>query len=337
MNNFKVRLIYDYNLTKYNKQYMQIQKIIPKHELYIYKYYDSQKFEDVDCNIYMDSINENIYLNSKTKFTILLVNEEYINNSDYIRRENYIDKPLIKIYDIVDYYLCFSDYTYNILISQKKVNNSKILLLNSFISNNMINKYKLLSYDNHIINQPNYILYDIDIYSFNDNLLVLKTWLKYFSNRKEILIIKYKYKELFIKEFQYITKQKINNDNIIIYKNIILFKNDNYMIKYELNINCVLILSSYFQLITSLNEHICKKHFIITLNNEISNKYIKNNDFLLNELNEDSLCKTLNLFFSLTEDQIQNNVNNSLKQLKKYKNKSKEKIKFLFKNIRSNK
>ena len=165
--NLKIRVIYDYNLTKCINHYNQIKNLLPSHELYIYNFYNNEKFEKTDYNIYMDCISENIYNNAETKKTILLVNEEYITNIDVVRRENYIDKPMLKIVDVVDYFFCFSNYSHSLLI-KKKVHEKKIVMINGLMDK--MNKYIIYK----PIDSIKYIFYDIDKYSFQDNLLLVE-------------------------------------------------------------------------------------------------------------------------------------------------------------------
>lgn len=274
-----IRVIYECCSNKNKKQYEQINLLIPKHELYIYNGLSKIELNYVKYNIYLDSINENIYLNSKCDKTILVVNEEYITYSEYLKRDEYIDKPLLLIKDIVDIYICLTKYSYNILLKQK-ISKNKLLLIN----NACYNIYNL-----NIVDKK-YIFYDIDKYSWYDNLLIVNTWLKYFINRPEILIIKYNIiKELFITELNKLMSNKIKANQINYYKNIIIIDSDKLLKQYENNIQCTLIISSYFNLTTLLNENILKNRFILTLQNEISKELITYKDYLIKNMNEDSL------------------------------------------------
>lgn len=309
--NKKIRIIHDLVLVKEN-QYHQIKKYFPVHELYKYNYYENQKFEPVDYNIYMDTISENIYLNAPCKRTILLVNEEYLVHTEYIRRENYIDKPLILIKDVVDYYFCFSNYAFNYLLD-KKIDKSKLIMLKGLCLNIYKNK---IDYNS----DKKYILYKIDNYGFYDNLLVLNTWIKYFLNRKEILIIQYNNKkELFIIELQKLMNKKIYDNQINYYKNIIFFSDDKYLANYEQNIQCVLLISSYFNLITLLNEHIFKKHFIITICNDISKEYILYKKLMPKTMTEKELYNGFNNYFNLDDKTIARRINRNGRQFISFK------------------
>jgi hypothetical protein len=273
-----IRIIYECCSNKNKKQYEQINKLIPKHELYIYDEPLKAELNYVKYNVYLDCINENIYLNSKCDKTILVVNEEYITYLEYLKRDEYKDEPLLLIKNIVDSYICLTKYSYNILL-KKKISKNKILLIN----NACYNIYNLN------ITDKKYILYDIDKYSWYDNLLIVNTWLKYFINRPEILIIRYNIiKELFIKELNKLMSNKIKDNQINYYKNIIIIDSDKLLKQYENNIQCVLIISSYFNLTTLLNENILKNRFILTLENKISKELITYKNYLIKDINENS-------------------------------------------------
>ena len=318
-----IRIIHDLVYVK-DIQYQQIKRYFPKHELYKYDYYDNQKFNKVYYNIYLDSISENIYLNAPCKKTILVVNEEYLMHTEYIRRENYIDKPLMYIKDVVDYYFCFSEYTLNYLVN-KNIDKNKIILIKC-LCYNIYKNIKIVPFSGH----RKYILYKIDKYGYYDNLLVLNTWIKYFLDRKEILVIRYNdKKELFIKELENRMNKKINNKKINYYKNIIVLndeislENNKQLLDIENNINCLLLISTYFNLITLINEHIFKKHFIITPLNDISKEYIVKKECLIKEMSEKELYNSINNYFNLTDKKCLSIVNNIGRHFIECKKKSK--------------
>ena len=300
-----IRIIYECCSSKYIKQYEQINKLIPKHELFIYSG-DTTNLKHVDYNIYLDCINENIYLNTSCKKTILVVNEEYLTYSKYLKRESYIDKPLILLKDIIDFYICLTKYTYNIL--SKNISKNKLLLINNAC-------YNIYNNINYTFNKK-YILYNIDLYSWQDNLLIINTWLKYFSNNNEILIIKYNIiKESFIiKLNKLMAPNKIKNNKINYYKNIIIIDSEVLITQFEKNIQSILIISSYFNLITVLNENILKKRFIITLENEISRELITYTDYLIKDMTEISLYKAFSKYFELNLKEFKILTNKNEKQ-----------------------
>ena len=272
-----------------------------------------------------------MYLNAPCKKTILFVNEEYLMHTEYIRRENYIDNPLIFIKDVVDYYFCFSQFAVNYLIN-KNIDESKIILIKCLC----FNIYKTVTI-NTFINKK-YRLYKIEKYGYYDNLLVLNTWIKYFINRNEILVIKYNdRKELFIKELETKMNKKLNNNGLNYYKNIIIINNDiviqnnTQLLDIENNINCVLLISTYFNLITSINEHIFKKHFIITPLNDISKEYIVKKECFIKEMNEKELYNSINNYFNLNEKKCLTIVNSIGRNFIECKKKSKSNINNFFK------
>lgn len=289
-----IRVIYECCSNKNKKQYEQINKLIPNHELYIYDGPPKIELNYVKYNVYLDCINENIYLNSKCDKTILVVNEEYITYLEYLKRDEYKNEPLLFIKDIVDIYICLTKYSYNILLKQKIAKN-KLLLINNAC---------YVIYDLNITDKK-YILYDIDKYSLYDNLLLVNTWLKYFTNRPEILIIKYNIiKELFIIKLNKLMPNKIRDGQINYYKNIIIIDSDKLLKQYENNIQCVFIISSYFNLTTLLNENILKNRFILTLQNEISKELITYKDYLIKDMSEDSLKSGFQKYFDVNNKNV---------------------------------
>jgi len=127
-----IRIIYDYDLYKVKIQYEIIKNYFPKHELYIYKNEDINLPKNkVKYNIYIDTISEYLYENLNSEYTILIVNELYAMNK-YLRRENYIDKPLKKLKKVVNYYFCFTQYSKKKLMN-RNVKNNKIIHFNNII------------------------------------------------------------------------------------------------------------------------------------------------------------------------------------------------------------
>ena len=292
-----IRIIYDYNLTKLKTEYNYIKDLFPKHGLYIYNNYKiGENYPFYDINIFIDTIPEQIFLTFPCNITILLANEQYIVENDYLRRESYIDSPLIKLSDIVNYYFCLSNYSYNYLIT-KKIHKNKLILLNGLINNkknNIINK--------HITDKKNteYIYYEIDKYSSQNNIIILEIWLKYYINSDVYLIIKYEYqKDIIIDLFkEKINLKKLNDENIYYYKNIILFKKNDYLKKYDKNIKLSILNFSNFNLLYTLFHNILSKRIIITINNELTNE-LCDKSFLINNFTDNNINNLLIKYFQL--------------------------------------
>ena len=381
-----IRIIYDYDLTKLKTEYNYIKNLFPKHDLYIYNNYKIGKnYPFYNINIFIDSIPEQIFLTFPCNITILLVNEQYIIEDTYLRRESYIDSPLIKLDDIVNYYFCLSNYSYNYLIN-KNIHKNKLILLNGLINKNnniynehitnkqhIINKEHIINKQNnehltnkqhvinkqinkhitnkqhatnkqyatnkhHIINKQyfstnkkinEYIYYEIDKYSSQNNIIMLEIWLKYYINNTHInLIIKYEYqKDIMIDLFkEKINIKKLNDENIYFYKNIILFKKNNYLKKYDKNIKLSIVNFSNFNLLYTLLNNILSKRIIITTNNELTNE-LCDKSFLFDNFTENNINNLLKKYFQLNDKnkeliitKMNNNLNKKIENTKKMLN-----------------
>jgi hypothetical protein len=275
-----IRIIYDYS-TKSINQYEQIKYFFPIHDAFLYK---NQKtiFEQVKYNIFIDVISEQALNILPAECNILIVNEEYLNHYKYLRREYFIDKPLIEISNIVEYYFCLTKYAYKFLRKQN-INKNKLVYLGGLTSN--------------IYNQKQnnkYILYEIDMYSGQNNLLFLKIWLNNFTNKNKILIIKYVYeKDKLVEYFKQLInhKKKLDPLKIYTYKNIILLTD---ITNYENDIYVSIINTSYYQLLYKIYENIFKNRIIITKKNSISKYILKKSKFLY----EDDIKAVLNNLFN---------------------------------------
>jgi hypothetical protein len=305
----KIRIILDYNNLKLYEQYNQIRNIIPNHIVYIYKKGNSTVEEIVDYNIFMDIISENVLSICPSNYNILLVNEEYVLHK-YVRREAFKNSPLILINNVINYYFCLTLYSQNMLINNK-IPKSKIFYFNNFTSD---------IYLNNLENSKKYILYDVDLYSGQDNLIILQTWMKYFINRPEYLVINYKYHKDAIVRFNY---ELMKNGY---FKNIILCDN----IKDE-NIYASIINTSYYNASTSLYNNILKRRMIITTKNDISNEF-KQDMILINIFNENELKKSLDILFKYEYNNILQIIDNNKKLLIESVNKTKKKLNTFFKN-----
>ena len=317
-----IRVIIDNKIDKLYHQYNQIKQLLPKHSLYIYLKQNKNIEENVEYNIFFDVISENVLKLCPSNFNILLVNEEYIQNNKYLRREYYINKPLILQDDIVDYYFCLTLYSQNILLKIYKIKKNKIIYFNCMTENIYENKYLNL-------NNKKYILYDIDLYSAQNNLTILETWIKYFTNRPEYLIILYKYNKDVI--VNYIQKLYYNTT----YKNIILTDNMNII---NSNIYASIINVSYYNLTTILYENIIRNRMIIMVcdnNKIIDNKLIKITR--INKFTESNIEKSLNKLFKYTNNDINNIIINNKNTLINNIKKTKLKINKFFnvKNIKN--
>lgn len=301
---YKIRVIIDFELTKLYNQYNQIKNLLPLHTLYYYKRTDKIQ-DDIEYNLFFDCISENALKLCPSKYNILLVNEEYIHNK-YLRREDYLDQPLIFIKDIVDYYFCLTLYSKNILLNDYKINKNKIIFLDRMVSD---------IYSINKINKRKYILYDIDEYSAQDNLIFLDTWVKNYIDRPENLIIIYKYmKDIIFKYiFNLISPNEQYTDGVShfsffakihnIYKNIIVTSDKNIINEIENDILAVIINTSYYNFITSFNENILKERLIITNNNNV--KHFKKIKYFIPKTNKtDDIIKCFDKLFKLSPKNI---------------------------------
>jgi hypothetical protein len=276
-----IRIIYDYNLTKLKIQYDMIKNFFPEHELYIYNYnnFNQENITHKKYNIYLDTINESEYENLKCDYTILFVNEEYINKKyqKYLRREYFIDKPLIK--KKIDYYFCLTKYCYNILIN-KNINKNKIIYFKNIL--------KTIILKTTILNTiKKYILFDIDIYSYKKNIILLEIWLKYYISTEYNLIIyiSHKYDKI-VKLFSDLIKKKISfrTKETYYYKNIIITNDLDHLLKYDFKI--VILNLSKFSIITKIYNYIIKDKIIIINKNKISREIIKDDNLLFKNFDE---------------------------------------------------
>ena len=270
MNYNKYRIIYDYKLSKLENQYNQIYSLFEGQTKYVYEYSDENTIDKTvfKYNIYLDIIQEFVYNNFPCEKTILVVNDEYLmNNVEHLRRETFIDKPLVLLSDVVDYYICLTKKSYKLLI-KKGIKKKKIFLLEGLVKD-IYNKNILIPKQN-----KKYILFELDKYSQQDNASILNNWLHNITDMDIVLIIKYYYgKELIVRNLGKLIKQRIDESKKYFYKNIIFFKDSTYLNQYD--IQYVILNSSYFEYIVKLYEHVLKKHLIITDEKEISKNILK--------------------------------------------------------------
>ena len=167
------------------------------------------------------------------------------------------------------------------MISKYKIKKDKIIYLNGLV-NDFLNIYNIN------LNKQKYILYDIDQYSGQNNLVLLTTWLKYFTQRYEKLIIIYKYRK------DSIVKHNFELFKRGTFKNIILITDANADIS-NYNIFASIINTSYYSLTTSLYENIMRNRMILTVNDKITKGILKDKScIMLDEFNEANIHNALN-------------------------------------------
>jgi hypothetical protein len=326
-----IRVIYDYNNTKSRKQYELLFKILPKHELFIYKNEEKEKYSETTFNIYLDTINEFCYNNLKTRYTILFVNEEYVSYkyARYIRREEYQNKPLLKIKTIIDYYFCVTKYSVKILLKKWKIPLEKIIFLTNIFN---INKKLIMknNLQNININTDNskYILFDLDIYETYNNITILDIWLAYYMNIKTKLII-------------YIHKEKQNDkllDKLRTLIGIIDFQipyiayHGNIIITNDLTtLNCnyyaIILNISTYNLYYKVYDYILQNKIIIINDNKITREIFNNTMFLYSDIN-----KINNNIDLLISSSIEN-----MSEIENYLRYKKSNIKSIFNHFKYNK
>jgi hypothetical protein len=204
------------------------------------------------------------------------VNELYAMKK-YLRRENYIDKPLNKLINVIDYYFCFTKYCKNILI-KKNINNDKIIYFH----------HNIIKFKKNKVNEINkkYILFDIDSYSYKENIILLEIWLKYYIDSHYILIIYLKsvYDKISNLLLNLIKSNVLeyNNDSVYFYKNIIISSNRNEIDKYDYFV--VILNLSKYSLYTMVNYYLLKnKIVIVNKNNIIKNSNCANQLFVYSD------------------------------------------------------
>jgi hypothetical protein len=263
--------------------------------------------DKVKYNIYIDNIGEEEYNKLPCEYTILIVNDKYLLNN-HLRRENFSDEPYKILDDCVNYYFCLTKYSYNLL--KKIINKKKIFLTNG-----------LILYKNIDISLQNnkYILYNIDAYSNQLNINILTTWIKYFINRPEILIIKiqYKYDKLVDYIMELLNLKYISRNNIINYKNIILISSTKFIDNFTGNIYASIINHDIYDLIINLYKSITNNYFIMTNNNIISKELLKNNALYFDDFNENNIHNMLETLFNYDSKYIEKCINNNKKIIDK--------------------
>jgi len=276
-------------------------------------------------------ISEKMIILYPSKINILIVNEQYMLTNKYVRREEYIDKPLILIDDVINYYFCLTQFSYNYLINNG-IDKKKLILLDGLVDTKI--KTTITNTINLNKNKYRYVYYEIDIYSSQNNIILLETWLKYYVNSNMKLIIKYtNQKEKIMTLFKNLIKvNKLYYNEIYNYKNIIVFIDSKDLDNYYNNIDLVIINNSNFSLLYKLYQYILDKKYIITVKNEITDKILDKSQ-LFDSFSNNDLKKTLDFYFSLNEKDRLKNIDKNIKKLIKKSDKTiKELNKFFLKN-----
>jgi hypothetical protein len=301
--NNTVRVIYDYNNTKLQKQYELLFKILPKHELFIYNTEEQNTYIETTYNIYLDTINEYCYYNLKARYTILFVNEEYVSYkyTRYVRREKYKDKPLLKIKTIIDYYFCVTKYSVNILLKKWKIPLHKIIYITNICN---INKKLILNNRQQLgIDDTKYILFDLDMYDSKNNIVILDIWLKYYTNSKNILVININRAK---RNDKLIEKLKILFGRITLQTPFVKY-NDNMIITNDLNslnfnYHAIILNMSFYNLYYKVYEYLLQNKIVIVNDNKITREIFINTKFLYSDINK--INNNIDLLFDLSIDNI---------------------------------
>jgi len=301
-----IEIFKNHNIIKYYK-YDKIEKIITKMHNYTEQFLIQDK---VKYNIYIDTISEEQYNNLPCDYTILIIDDKYLLNDNYLRREFFKDEPMKILDDYVNYYFCFTKYSYDLL--KKIINKKKLYLMNGLIL------YKNIDVNIYSLNNK-YILYNIDSYSKQININILTTWIKYFTDRPEILIIKiqYKYDKIVNYILELLNLKYFQQSQILSYKNIIFIKKSAYLDNYKDNIYASIINNDDYSLLINLYNNIINNRFIITHDNKISKDILQNNAIYFDEFNETNIYNTLNNLFSYDNKYIEKCINNNKEILNK--------------------
>ena len=316
-----IRIIYDYNITKFTKQF----KLITNNDLFKncdkIVYYKHNKIEKNELetqvfeiqphyryNIYFDNIGEEEFEKLPCDFTILIVNEEYLLKNKYLRREMYLEKKLSSLKDVVNYYFCLSKYSFDIL--SKDINKSKLILTDGLFENSIYNSINKSS--------NKYIYYYSDPYSKKDNINILKIWIKYYLKRDEILILNLHFfiEDIIVYIMELLNLTIINHRGIYYYNNIIIYMMNNFNFQFLNNIYASIINHSNYDLVLELHENILYKNFIITNDNIISKEILLDNALYFTKFDEDSIKEMMDTFFGYSQKYVEESIQNNLKRLK---------------------
>ena len=313
-----IRMVYSDKITKISKQLELLKNLdfIKNNNniiYYIYNYINYfTKFDvqvNVEYNIYFDIVSETIYNILPSKYNILVVNDEYLLNDNYMRREYYIDSALKLLDNNINYYFCLTKYTYKLL--SKNINNNKILLLDACLS---------IPIELPIKNINNkFIYYEIDSDSKQYNVNLLKVWVENYINTPHKLLINlyYVYEDIvdYIKSLLQV--ERLDMNGIMLYNNITIIFRDKYINQFKKRINISIINNSYYSLIIYLYNNIINNNFIVTQQNKISNELLGKNALYFKDFSEDDIKLMLNSLFNLDDIYIDKCKSNNIKSLNK--------------------
>jgi hypothetical protein len=281
------------------------------HTTFINNFIKSYKLNKIKTtyNVYIDVINEKLYNTNRSQYTVLIVNDEYLLKDVYLEKEMYNTYIPKLLNDCVDYYICLTKYSYNLLL--KRVDKKKLYLLNGLIS--YIEK-PITKID------EKYIYYQIDPHSFQHNVILAETWVEYFLNRPEKLIINLYYTIETINQYiiNLLEIPYIDIEKTYYHKNmIIIFNRDIYKNNYINISNISFINCSYYSLAINLYNSIINNNFIITIKNDISVEILENNALYLKKFSKADIKKAFDIFFKYDDKYIEKCIENNKKNINK--------------------
>ena len=243
--------------------------------------------DNILFNLYIDDALESEYLKFKLQKNILIINEKYY-NQPYLVRYNFLDEPLLKNVDVMDYILCKFDFIKRYI--SENVNNKAIKIPLTFNIEN-----KMCTTDN------NTFFLNIDEYNCSENSLILISWIEnnYFENIRPlpklyINVVSDKFKISNI--FKDLVKKKYDNT----FKNITILKKNSIFCDYE----CALVTSSDYNISYHLLDEIKNKKFTMSIKNEISKAILKNNAIYLESFLILDITKAFKEYFNKSKNDI---------------------------------
>ena len=260
--------------------------------------------DNILFNLYIDDILELDYEKFKLQKNILIANEKYYKQS-YLVRYSFLDKPLLKIIDTMNYILCKFNFMYDYFLKYK----------NNIIKIPLIFDFKNTDYKNYYFKNSIYL--NIDEYNCSENSLILMCWIKnnFFQHifplpKLYINIDSDKYEISNI--FKYLLK--INNNNI--YKNITVLKKNSLFYYYT----CSLITSNNYNIIYSLLNEMKNKKFIITVKNNISTELLQENTIYLNSFLIKDIGDRLTEYFNINDNDFKSIIEKNYNFIKNNEN-----------------
>ena len=237
--------------------------------------------DNILFNLYIDDVLETEYNKFKLQKNILIINEKYY-KQPYLVRYGFINKPLLKNVDVMDYILCKFDFMFSYISENVKNKTIKIPLTFN------VEHKKCKS-------EKNIIFLNIDEYNSSENSLILIAWINnnFFEHispipKLFINIISEKYEISSI--FRNLVKKK-NNYN---YKNITILKKNSIFCDYE----CGIVTSSDYNISYHILDEIKNKKFIISIKNNISESILKNNTIYLKSFLITDITNALKEYFN---------------------------------------